>query len=64
MKKFLNKNTGLVEIVNNKEIIEQYEKYPEIYEEIKKTKKTDKKWRKVTKVSTNRRCKYGQWTNR
>ncbi len=42
MKKFLNKNTGLVEIVTNKEIIEQYEKYPEIYEEIKKTKKTDK----------------------
>ena len=42
MKKFLNKSTGLVEIVTNKEIIEQYEKYPEIYEEIKKTKKTDK----------------------
>lgn len=35
MKKFKNLNTGLVEIVTNKELIEQYEKYTDVYEEIK-----------------------------
>lgn len=32
MKKFLNKNTGLVEVVTNEKLIEQYEKYNEVYE--------------------------------
>jgi hypothetical protein len=32
MKKFLNKNTGLVEDVTNEKLIEQYEKYNNIYE--------------------------------
>ena len=32
MKKFINKNTGLVEIVTNDKLIEQYEKYNNVYE--------------------------------
>ena len=32
MKKFLNKNTGLVEVVTNEKLIEQYEKYNNVYE--------------------------------
>jgi hypothetical protein len=32
MKKFINKNTGLVETVTNEKLIEQYEKYSNIYE--------------------------------
>jgi hypothetical protein len=32
MKKFKNKNTGLVEVVTNEKLIEQYEKYNEVYE--------------------------------
>ncbi len=43
MKKFKNKNTGLVEIVTNEELIKQYEKYTDVYEEIKSGKKDDKK---------------------
>lgn len=44
MKKFKNLNTGLIEIVTNKELIAQYEKYTDKYEEIKTTdKKADKK---------------------
>lgn len=44
MKKFRNKRTGIVEIVTNKVIIEQYEKYNEVYEEVKEpTKKPTKK---------------------
>lgn len=35
MKKFKNTNTGLIEVVYNKKVIEQYEKYPEIYIEVK-----------------------------
>ena len=43
MKKFLNKNTGLIEIVTNEELIKQYEKFENAYEEIKDSKKADKK---------------------
>lgn len=32
MKKFINKNTGLVEVVTNEKLIEQYEKYNKVYE--------------------------------
>lgn len=44
MKKFKNKITGLVEIVTNKEVIEQYEKHTDRYEEVKEksSKKEDK----------------------
>lgn len=35
MKTFRNKITGCVEIVTNKNLIEQYEKYTEVYEEVK-----------------------------
>ena len=38
MKKFKNKITGCVEIVTNKELIAQYEKYTDVYEEVKETK--------------------------
>lgn len=34
MKKFINKNTGLVEIVSNEKLIEQYEKYNNVYESV------------------------------
>jgi hypothetical protein len=34
MKKFKNKNTGLVEVVTNEKLIEQYEKYNEVYESV------------------------------
>jgi len=43
MKKFKNKNTGLIEIVTNKELIAQYEKYTDVYEEVKDSKKADNK---------------------
>lgn len=35
MKKFRNKRTGIVEIVTNEKLIEQYEKHNEVYEEVK-----------------------------
>lgn len=38
MKKFKNKKTGLIETVTNKKLIEQYEKYTEVYEEVKEKK--------------------------
>lgn len=41
MKKFKDVRTGVVEIVTNKELIEQYENHSDIYEEIK-DKKADK----------------------
>lgn len=43
MKKFKNKNTGLLEIVTNEELIKQYEKYTDAYEEIKDKKANNKK---------------------
>ena len=43
MKKFLNKNVGLIEIVTNKFVIEQYEKRPDIYEPVIETKPKAKK---------------------
>ena len=44
MKKFRNIKTGIVEIVTNDVIMEQYEKYKEVYEEVKEpTKKPTKK---------------------
>lgn len=43
MKKFRNKKTGIVEVVTNKKLLEQYEKHTETYEEVKeKPKKEDK----------------------
>ena len=39
MKKFINKNTGLVEIVTNEKLIEQYEKHNEVYELVKEKSK-------------------------
>ena len=35
MKKFKNKKTGIVEVVTNEKLIEQYEKHTEAYEEVK-----------------------------
>lgn len=43
MKKFRNKKTGIVEVVTNKKLIEQYEKHTEVYEEVKETKKETSK---------------------
>lgn len=43
MKKFINKNTGLVEIVTNETLIEQYEKNNEVYELVKEKSKTANK---------------------
>lgn len=47
MKKFRNKKTGLIEIVTNEMLIEQYEKHTDAYEEVKekasKPAKEDKK---------------------
>lgn len=43
MRKFKNKKTGIVEVVTNPKLIEQYEKHTEAYEEVKVTsKKADK----------------------
>ena len=42
MKQFKNKKTGCIETVTNKLVIEQYEKYNELYEEVKETKKASK----------------------
>lgn len=36
MKKFRNIKTGIVEVVTNEKLIEQYEKHKEAYEEVKK----------------------------
>lgn len=43
MKKFKNIRTGIVEVVTNKKLIEQYEKHTEVYQlvEDKKTTKKD-----------------------
>lgn len=38
MKQFKNKKTGCIETVTNKLVIEQYEKYTELYEEVKEKK--------------------------
>lgn len=35
MKKFINLETGVVEIPNNEEVIKQYEKYTNLYSEYK-----------------------------
>ena len=35
MKKFKNIKTGIVEVVTNEKLIEQYEKHKEAYEEVK-----------------------------
>lgn len=35
MKKFKNIKTGIVEVVTNEKLIEQYEKHTEAYEEVK-----------------------------
>lgn len=43
MKKFLNKKVGVVEIVTNKFVIEQYEKRPDLYEPVTETKAKAKK---------------------
>ena len=43
MKKFLNKNVGLIETVTNQFVIEQYEKRPDIYEPVIETKAKAKK---------------------
>lgn len=53
MKKFKNKNTGIVEIVTNEKIIKQYENHSEVYEEIKETKKNDKPKADKTAESKN-----------
>lgn len=43
MRKFKNKKTGIVDVVTNPKLIEQYEKHIEVYEEVKVTsKKTNK----------------------
>ena len=42
MKKFKNIRTGIVEIVKNEKLIEQYEKHIEAYEEIKEKKANNK----------------------
>ncbi len=47
MKKFKDVRTGVVEIVTNKELIEQYENHSDIYEEIKDKKANNKKADKV-----------------
>ena len=39
MKQFKNKKTGIVEVVTNETLIEQYEKHNEVYEEVKEKKK-------------------------
>ena len=40
MKKFKNIKTGIVEVVTNKELIKQYEKYTDTYVEVKDKKTT------------------------
>lgn len=35
MRKFKNKKTGVVEMVTNEKLVEQYTKRPEIWEEVK-----------------------------
>lgn len=44
MKKFKNKKTGIVEVVTNPKLLEQYEKHTDVYEEVKEksSKKEDK----------------------
>lgn len=42
MKKFKNLNTGLVEVVTNEKLIEQYEKYNKVYVEVKSSKPATK----------------------
>lgn len=42
MKKFINKNTGVIYTVTNEELVEQYEKYTDVYEPVKE-KKVEKK---------------------
>ena len=44
MRKFKNKKTGIVEVVTNPKLYEQYEKHNDVYEEIKEksSKKEDK----------------------
>lgn len=58
MKKFKNLSTGLIEEVNNKAVIEQYEKYPEHYEEVKASnkgaEKTEKTGKGGEKVASNK----------
>lgn len=49
MKKFKNLSTGLIEEVNNKAVIEQYEKYPDYYEEVKASNKGADKTEKAGK---------------
>lgn len=39
MKKFRNKKTGIVEVVTNPKLLEQYEKHTEAYEEVKEVSK-------------------------
>lgn len=38
MKKFINKKTGIVELVTNEKLLEQYEKHADVYEEVKEKK--------------------------
>lgn len=50
MKIFKNLKTGVLEHVTNEKLLEQYEKYTDIYELVDESKKADKKsTKKVTK---------------
>lgn len=42
MKKFKNKNTGIIEVVTNEKLIAQYEKHKETYEEVTTKKPVEK----------------------
>lgn len=39
MHKFINKNTGLIEVITNEMLVEQYRKHTDSYEEVKEVKK-------------------------
>lgn len=43
MKTFKNTKTGVLEHVTNEKLLEQYEKYTDVYEVVDETKKTNKK---------------------